>query len=764
MGSLLQPVIPPPDEVIRLLTVAVRNLSMYTHEHPAFVKVMTQFVEALLGSLTERPQFSLQVVRDQLLVEQRVLPSGPVFKTFASDLLGRGIQGITFSKAISQREILVLLEILARRSMAPLGGTTYEEEMKSKGVVRAWIHPLRANVLESGGSLGEAFLERLLAGKRVEGESRDALAEVLLRDPQSIGQTVSKMAAQATEGLEERSKWVSDRLLTLMEQLLAGHSEDWDRFKDRLTQVIVGLEVQTQLEFFHGSLLQAGATGHWARELAGTVPRNTLVELASQEIASPRSAEEKGQFLHALIPDPQTRLDLRPEVEQRLSEYGISREEFLRLLGEEPPTLQERMDLFLKDPTMSPELIEAAPGLVQELLHCGKREEGLRVVNRFFNALNHPEWEVRHGVATRMGTMFEILSGSEGKAGISRKIQEYAWRKMAAEPDREIFRQMYEALEGEAVKHLARGEVHWGLELLQKVSGAPGISSLEPNYLAQRREVIQKYLLQGSIVDQAIQDALEASEEETQRALQMIRLMGEGGAQKIIESLGEERQVGRRFRLIRLLKALDEIAVEPLKKALLDPRWFLVRNAAGVLGEIKNPGSVSALSGLLAHSEPRVRKEAVQALGAIATPRALEGVVKALEDDDEPVRFKAVEVLRTSGSSKAREKLRLIATRPGSRGPKESPLRIKALTALGALGDDEDVPFLEILLLRKGLFSKSEGEEIRRSAVVALGNILSRTRSPKALQLLRNVARTDPTPDIRNLAEQGVASYPSGGA
>ena len=170
---------------------------------------------------------------------------------------------------------------------------------------------------------------------------------------------------------------------------------------------------------------------------------------------------------------------------------------------------------------------------------------------------------------------------------------------MVAEPDREIFRQMYEAMEGEAVKHLARGEVHWGLELLQRISNAPGISSLEPDYLALRREVIQKYLLQGSIVDQAIQDALEASEEETQRALDVIRLMGEGGAQKIIEFLGVERQVGRRFRLIRLLKALDEMAVEPLKKALLDPRWFLVRNAAGVLGEIKNPGSVSALSGFL---------------------------------------------------------------------------------------------------------------------------------------------------------------------
>ncbi|MGQ9654602.1 MAG: HEAT repeat domain-containing protein, partial [Thermodesulfobacteriota bacterium] len=123
------------------------------------------------------------------------------------------------------------------------------------------------------------------------------------------------------------------------------------------------------------------------------------------------------------------------------------------------------------------------------------------------------------------------------------------------------------------------------------------------------------------------------------------------------------------------------------------------------------------------------------------------------------VRVRAVEVLQTLGGPKARERLRALAVRASSLGLKDSAVRIRALRALGALGQDEDVPMLEALLVRKGLFSRMETEEVRRSAVAALSGILDRVQSPRALRVLQGVARSDPVEEIRRAAEQAVAPF-----
>jgi len=228
---------------------------------------------------------------------------------------------------------------------------------------------------------------------------------------------------------------------------------------------------------------------------------------------------------------------------------------------------------------------------------------------------------------------------------------------------------------------------------------------------------------------------------------------------RVVETLGQERQMSKRLRLFRALTELGDVALEPLRKSLLDPRWYLVRNAVKVLSDLKDARSVPSFLGLLAHPEARVRREVVQALGRIATPKAQEGILKALDDPDEGVRVRAVEALQALGGPKARERLRAVAARSTGLGPRDSAVRIKALRALGVLGQEEDVPLLEALLTRKGLFSRMETEEVRRSAVSALSGILERVQSSRALRVLQGVARSDPAEDIRRSAEEAVAPF-----
>jgi HEAT repeat protein len=762
MGPQRLPTPPTPEEVIRLLTVAIRSLSLYTQEHPAFLRTLDQFMTCLDDVFRHKESFSVQVVRDQVLVDQRMLPSSPALRSLAADLLQRGIQGITISRAVSLVEIRLLLEILTRRAAEVGGAPPYEEELRSRNVVRLRIHPLRASLLDSGGTLGETLLEKLLAETGEGRDRRDGLADFLLREPRAVGETIAKLAAREGESGEERARWASERLLVMMEQLLAGHGAEWDRFRDRLAQVVLSLEVQSQLEFFRGAFLRPGDAPRWAQDLAHAMPPSALAELISRELSADRATEEKISFLDALLPRKGEIRDLPPEVKQKLAEYGVSTEEFLRLLGDETVPLSERVNLFLRDQGPDPEAADRAPGLVQELIAAERREDALRVINRFFNGLNHPEWEVRRAVAGKAGAMFQVVSDMGAGAETLGKVRDFAFRKMSAEPDREVFRLLYEALENMALAHLARKEVALAVELLQRVHSCPGLTVLEPGYLARRREMVRRNLAGESLLNEAFEAALSGTESEAQRSLPLIRLMGEEGARRLVELLGTERQVSGRVRLMRLLKELGETAVEPLKRSLLDPRWYLVRNVVSVLGEIGDPGVAPAFLGLLSHPDPRVRKEVVQALGNIATSRAQEGVVQALEDDDESVRLKAVEVIQGLGASGAREKLRLVVSRSG--GSRDAAVRTKALRALGNLAQEEDVGVFEILLARKGLFSKMESDDIRRTAVSSLAGILERTRSPKALQLLQNVSRSDPLAEIRKLAEAAVAAFQQSGS
>lgn len=748
-----------PEEVVRLLTVAVRNLSMYTSQHPAFLRTMDQLVDTVQGVTAEKERLSFSVVRDQLLVDQKVSMLGPVAHGFASDLVKRGIRGISIARDVTRAELSALVEILARRPEDVLHEGLFEELLKGRGVTRIWIHPLRDTGLGDERAIGDVFLDRFLLGQLQGQEARDALKELLFDDPDGIRRAMTEKAVSEGRDEEERARWASERLVVLMEQLLAGHPQEWDLFKDRLASLILSVGVETQAEFFRQALLREGETRIQAQRLAEVLPREALADILAKELTSARRVEQKGQFIKELLPEAAKRRDLLPEVEKKLEEYGVAREEFLKLLMEEEPSLEERLGRFLKGHMVLPDDMAYAADLVLSLGAEGKREEALRVAHRYFNALNHPEWEVRKTVASALGKMFDALEGVEAPEATLKKIREFTLRKMLGEPDKDVFRLLTEGLGHLAKGDLRKGDVSEGVDLILKVLSGMAVSDLDPEYVTKRKEEAREELSRESVLGHMIRDLTEGTQAEFKRALEVIRLIGTRGVDRVVETLGQERQMSKRIRLFRSLTDLGEVALEPLRKTLLDQRWYLVRNAVKVLSDLKDVRSVPSFLGLLSHPEARVRKEVVQGLGRIGTPKAQEGVLKAIDDPDEGVRVRAVEVLQALGGPKARERLRALAVRASSLGLKDSAVRIKALRALGALGQDEDVPMLEALLVRKGLFSRMETEEVRRSAVAALSGILDRVQSPRAFRVLQGVARSDPVEEIRRAAEQAVAPF-----
>ena len=77
-------------------------------------------------------------------------------------------------------------------------------------------------------------------------------------------------------------------------------------------------------------------------------------------------------------------------------------------------------------------------------------------------------------------------------------------------------------------------------------------------------------------------------------------------------------------------------AAGALVHLLLDPRWYVVRNAAELLGEMRLTEADTKLIVAVRHTDARVRRAAVASLGRLATIRAVHALQHAIETSRRP--------------------------------------------------------------------------------------------------------------------------------
>jgi hypothetical protein len=101
----------------------------------------------------------------------------------------------------------------------------------------------------------------------------------------------------------------------------------------------------------------------------------------------------------------------------------------------------------------------------------------------------------------------------------------------------------------------------------------------------------------------------------------LLKLSGSMGIGKAFYVLEEEQNTANRLALIRLIGRLGPAALEEGRKSLKDERWFVVRNACKLLGELKDPDLATQLGPLLGHSDSRVQKAALDAIRSSRDPK-----------------------------------------------------------------------------------------------------------------------------------------------
>jgi HEAT repeat protein len=150
-------------------------------------------------------------------------------------------------------------------------------------------------------------------------------------------------------------------------------------------------------------------------------------------------------------------------------------------------------------------------------------------------------------------------------------------------------------------------------------------------------------LSRGAVL-RAVAQGLVRAPGKREQQLAVLTRTGEDGADALIEQLAaaEDRSERRTY-----FDALLELraGVPTLLHMLGDPRWFVARNAAVLLGELGSPEAEQPLSDLLHHDDERVRHAATIALMRLGTPRSMPAIEQALRDSAPQIRMQAATML-----------------------------------------------------------------------------------------------------------------------
>ena len=219
--------------------------------------------------------------------------------------------------------------------------------------------------------------------------------------------------------------------------------------------------------------------------------------------------------------------------------------------------------------------------------------------------------------------------------------------------------------------------------------------------------------------------------------LELLSRAGETGVDILVKQLMDCEDAAARRVYFDSIVQLD-MAGPALFDLLRDTRWFVVRNAIALLGEMGVEQADTAMLPLLQHTDERIRVAVARALVRIGTPKALQGLHAMIDDSssevrriaavsyglstgttgmvrppaarlsialdketDEHVALEMLASLGTLGSADAVQRLLRIAMPQGQMGEHDQPrdplLRIAALEALVKARGGAVMPHVEAL-------------------------------------------------------------------
>jgi hypothetical protein len=210
----------------------------------------------------------------------------------------------------------------------------------------------------------------------------------------------------------------------------------------------------------------------------------------------------------------------------------------------------------------------------------------------------------------------------------------------------------------------------------------------------------------------------------------MMRRAGTQGTKMLLDQLIEAPSQAERRAYLRALRQI-ETGSDVVTSLLNHHKWYVVRNAADLIGELKITEATAALGQVINHEDPRVRRSVGIALARLGTADTAIHLRKAITDPDRDVRLSVLKEI--GGRTLSGLAMPLVSAAESEPDPE---VLAECYRALGRIGTPEAVQAL----------AKSAGDTGKLLSRKALGprlaavEALAITGSPQARAALKELA------------------------
>ena len=234
--------------------------------------------------------------------------------------------------------------------------------------------------------------------------------------------------------------------------------------------------------------------------------------------------------------------------------------------------------------------------------------------------------------------------------------------------------------------------------------------------------------------------------------LELLARAGEAAVDVLVHHLMEAGDSPSRRAYFDSIVSLD-LGATQLFALVNDERWFVVRNAVAILGEMGVETADEAMLPLLEHKDDRIRIATARALIRLGTSRSLQGLHAAIDDSHAEVRRIAAVAYGLSGSA---------ATQPGlgvrppaarlatalEREP-DDDVAIEMVASLGRLSSADAIQRLLRIALPPVQLPDGQVDTTRREPWLRVAAIESLVRARgSAVRDTIDALINDPEPDV----------------
>jgi hypothetical protein len=229
-------------------------------------------------------------------------------------------------------------------------------------------------------------------------------------------------------------------------------------------------------------------------------------------------------------------------------------------------------------------------------------------------------------------------------------------------------------------------------------------------------------------------------------ALAVLKRMGADGTEVLLHELVNSEDMTERRSYFNALKEMTE-GSELLIHMLSHDQWFVVRNVADLVAEIRLESAAPALAKQIGHTDERVRRAVAGALGRIGGAPAVEPLRRALRDPVPGVRLEAAKQLDGRKNRNLAMSLAVAAEEEA-----KPDVQKEMYLALGRIGSNEALQALRKAAEPGGKVFHRKPTSIRLAAIAGL-----HAAGPSAANALKELL-TDDDREVRDAVERSLAT------